>query len=364
MDDRKLVKKRSAFKKIFAFICIVLIILIGSAFFVVSWYNNAVNNPIGTSDDRFTFEVKEGDTLSGIASQLKSSGLIKSDIVLKIYLREKNLTPNIKPGIYTISGDVNLPEVIQIFEKGVLKPSVVVTLKEGYRATQIADAIDAESETLTKFDKNEFLKIVNNPDAYSFSSDVATFLNNNKPAGNNLEGFLYPDTYFFDIDMDSKAIVDFMLVNFKEKITEAGIDVSNVKASQSNLDSLYEAIILASIIEKEASLTDDRSLIAGVFHNRLRDSFLLQSDATVNYVTGKNDAGVLIEDTKVDSPYNTYKYTGLPPAPISNPRIESITAALKPKATSYYYFLHDSKGNSYFAETFQQHQVNVEKYLN
>lgn len=364
MDDKKIVKKRNIFRRIFATVSILLILITGSVFVLINWYNSAVNDPIGNSSDRFTFEVKEGDNLSAIASDLKKAGLVKNDIVLKIYLREKNLTPNIKPGRYTITGDVNLPELIQVFEKGVLKPSVIITLKEGLRATQIADVIDAESDQLSKFDKQEFLKIVNSPDSYIFSSEVSSFLSEIKPGGNNLEGLLYPDTYFFDIDMNSQAIIEFMLTNFENKITEAGIDLNNVTVNQSNLDSLYEAVILASIIEKEASLTDDRSLIAGVFHNRLRDTFLLQSDATVNYITGKNDAGVLLEDTKVDSPYNTYKYTGLTPAPISNPRIESITAALKPKATSYYYFLHDSNGNSYFAETFQQHQSNVEKYLN
>ena len=226
-------------------------------------------------------------------------------------------------------------------------------------AEDIAEAYTKNEET---FNKALYLDIAQNPDNYTFTAEIDTFLATNKPVGVSLEGFLYPDTYEFDPAYTEEQIISKFLENFMLKVDD-NLNLGSLNLTQDNVPTLYDALILGSIVEEESSAWDDRKEIAGVFHNRLINGMLLQSDATVNYITGKNDAGVLIADTKIDSPYNTYMYAGLPPAPISSPRIESIVASLYPNSTSYFYFLHTPEGQTYFAETLDEHTYNVEQYL-
>jgi UPF0755 protein len=130
-----------------------------------------------------------------------------------------------------------------------------------------------------------------------------------------------------------------------------------------NVKNLYEAIVLGSIIEKESSKLDKKENISSVFYNRMKIGMPLQADSTINYITGKKDPGVLTRDTFIDSPYNTYKYTGLPIGPICSPGIESIKAAIYPSNTPYYFFFHDAKGQGYFSVTYAEHQQKLAKYM-
>jgi UPF0755 protein len=159
--------------------------------------------------------------------------------------------------------------------------------------------------------------------------------------------------------MTTLQIVEVFLVNFINKYNENIAPIIGVQEPGHNLTSTYEGLILASIIEKEASAWDDRAEISGVFHNRLFIGMLLQSDATVNFATGKNDAGVSFQDQLIDSPYNTYRYAGLPPTPINNPRIQSLEAALSPNTTPYYFFYHTPDGETFFNEDFESHSAGV-----
>ena len=168
-----------------------------------------------------------------------------------------------------------------------------------------------------------------------------------------MRGILYPDTYRVDQDMTTTQIIEMMVVNFINKLETNGIDYKDYVADPNF--NLYDAIILGSVIEKEASAWDDRAEIAGVFHNRLDSGVALQSDATVNFATGKNDAGVNLVDQNIDSPYNTYLYPGLPPTPINNPRMESIIAALRPNATNYFYFYHTPDGQTFYNVNYSDH---------
>jgi UPF0755 protein len=187
----------------------------------------------------------------------------------------------------------------------------------------------------------------------------------------NYQGFLFPDTYIFAKDVTVKDIVQRMLSNFESKITDKMIYDIEAK----NLD-LREVITLASIIEKEVgrnkekiteedleTMQREREIVASVFLNRLEINMALESDATVNFITGKSDRSVTIEDTKVNSPYNTYLNRGLPPGPISNPGIDSIRAAIYPASSDYLYFLNSPDGTAYFAKTLAEHGENRVKYL-
>ncbi len=202
-----------------------------------------------------------------------------------------------------------------------------------------------------------------------------------KEAAGDLQGFLYPDTYRFFRDIKdrkvttseeaAKIVIDKLLSTFGQRIP----DNADLMAKKSGLKNFYQAVILASIIEKETgrtaltaaqknSLEEERKIIAGIFYNRLNINMALESDATVNYITGKKDPAVLLADTKIKSPYNTYQNTGLPPTPICNPSLSSIMAALQPEESDYLYFLHDqTTGKAYYGKTYDEHLANKQKYL-
>ena len=185
-----------------------------------------------------------------------------------------------------------------------------------------------------------------------------------KPSNADLEGFLFPDTYFLPepaTSTDESAIlIEKALNNFSLKFTP-----QMQQDAQKEGMTVYQIVTLASIIEKETSgLDTQRGVVAGLFYNRLNAGMPLQSDATVNFITGGNSPSVSIADTKIDSPYNTYLYKDLPPGPICNPSLSAIMAAIYPSKTDYMYFLTDPKtGKAIFAKTFDEQLANQQKYL-
>ncbi len=175
---------------------------------------------------------------------------------------------------------------------------------------------------------------------------------------NNLEGFLFPDTYKFYRETTAKKIIEKMLNNFDKKLS------SEIKEEiKSQNKTIFEIIILASMVEKEAGREEDMKKVADVFLNRLEVNHPLQSDATINYVVGEGRNKASHEDLQIDSFYNTYKYNDLPPAPICNPGLNAINAVVYPAGTDYFYFLTDPEGRAYFAKTFEEHQRNRAEYL-
>lgn len=163
------------------------------------------------------------------------------------------------------------------------------------------------------------------------------------------EGYLYPDTYRFYTDMDARQVSQIMQKRFQDKVGEIP----------------QEDLILASIVQKEAGSVpqEDKRIIAGIFQKRFENNYPLQSDATVNYITGKNHRQPSIDDTKTDSPYNTYQNVGLPPGPICNPGLAVIKAVRRPKESSYWFFLHPNSTTTIYARTFAQQQRLKRKYL-
>lgn len=245
---------------------------------------------------------------------------------------------------------------------------VTVTTLEGWTTQDIAAALE-EAEL---FSAEEFLEAVE-------EFDHTTFALIDKPNKTDLEGYLFPDTYRFAVGSEPETVIAKMLENFSKRLRSIGVtqdDELFVISTYPNLDisgadrepglSLYDIVTLASIIEKESggkgavgsalSLDQERRLVASVFYNRLAIGQALESDATVNYVTGKNSPGVSLRDTEVNSPYNTYKFPGLPPGPIGNPSLGSIQAAIEPADSDFFYFLHKQpSGKVDFSRTFEEH---------
>jgi UPF0755 protein len=241
---------------------------------------------------------------------------------------------------------------------------VKVTIIEGWTLEQMADKF----EDAGMFSAKDFL-------AAAEDYDASVFPLVEKPDNTSLEGYLFPDTYRFAKGAQPNDVITKMLDNFSKRVGSLGVDSAGndfvipgyedlVVTGGDNISgmSLYDIITLASIIEKESggsgpmSLAEERGLIAGVFYNRLIIGQGLESDATVNYITGKNTPGVSGADTQINSPYNTYRYAGLPPGPIGAPSLGSIAAALRPIKSDYYYFLHKQpSGEVVFSKTFAEH---------
>ena len=232
-------------------------------------------------------------------------------------------------------------------------PQTSITLLEGWSNKQIADYLTGQHIIAEPVD---FLSAVKNFDTTAYNSLLS------KNAQGNLQGFLFPDTYFIPTQPASgqnisQIIIKKALDNFAQKVTEQ----MRQQAKAQGL-SLYQIVTLASVIEKEAGQTGDKPAIAGIFYNRMKIGMPLESDATISYVTGS--ATISADDKKIASPYNTYLNKGLPQGPICNPSLSSIEAALYPAASDYIYFLTDPKtGKAIFAKTYEEHLKNKQKYL-
>lgn len=346
--------------KILAYSFLVITLIAAIVLYLAwGWYSSSIQ-PGGNMSETVEFIVDEGEPISNILTRLEEQNIIQNALAAQIYIRIEGINPNVKFGNYSIQTNSSTPEVIALLEEGTFKPGILVTIKEGLRYEQIADQLQQDLRA-TRFSVSEFLDIVDNPDSYEFANETTIFLSEYKIPGNSLRGFLYPDTYEFANDVDAKSVVEKMVLNLRDRLNQ-NLNLNNSLGTRSSIQTLYDALILASVIEKEASAFDDRADISGVFHNRLENGIGLESDATVNFITGKNDPGVLISDTKIDSPYNTYLYTGLMPTPINNPRIESIVAALEPNETDYFFFFHTDDGQTFYSETFEEHSRKVNEF--
>lgn len=240
-----------------------------------------------------------------------------------------------------------------------------ITFIEGWKMEDIAVYLQKNNIA----DKNIFLDYQKkiNKEKYKFLSDA--------PKNSSLEGYIFPDTYrILKLEKNATSVIDSIynkaITNFEKKFTQEMFE----RTKELNL-SVYEIVTLASIIENETgrnaitanqklNLEKERKVVSGIFYNRLKAGIALQSDATINYVTQKNNPAPSQNDLETKSPYNTYLNKGLPPGPISNPSISSILAALYPEKTDYYYFLHKQpSGEVVYSKTFEEHVKNKFKYL-
>jgi UPF0755 protein len=339
-------------EKIFLFAVILLLVLfaigIGSYFFI----QNRINSPLNSETDiKKEFVIEKGDSVKQIARNLEKEGIINGRDFFEIYVWQKKIAGNLQAGEYELSPSMTIPEIVGLFIKGKVKSNeVVITIPEGFSN----DDIDKRLSENGLIKRMEFLSFDKNPSldlsGYDFLRD--------KPEGIGLQGYYFPDTYRYYNDSSVEGIAKKMLDNFDEKLSQ---DLREEIKRQNK--SVFEVIILASIIEKEAKFPEDMKKIAGVFQNRLNAGKPLESDATINYITGSGRAQSTFEDLQIDSPYNTYKYPGLPPGPISNPGMGAIRAAIYPEMNDYLYFLTKRDGKAVFSRTLEEHLENKRKYL-
>lgn len=308
--------------------------------------------------EEFKFLIPKGANTSAIAESLYEQGLIKNAGMYKLLSKFNGYDGLYQSGTHILSKSLSYDEIMRVLTS---KPaSKQVMIPEGKNFKQIVDILYAKQ--IIK-DKDKFIRIANTEKFdYPFLKDLP-------PRDNKLEGYLFPDTYEFDMNASEQEIIRKMLDNFNRKLKPEYND--QIKRLKGNM-TLDRVIILASIIEREAKNPDDRDLISGVFYNRLtsKDKTLrkLQSCATIQYIlvkmTGAVKERLLDADLAIVDPYNTYMYEGLPPGPICCPGEAAIKAALYPEDTEFLYFVAkgDAAGSHQFSKTFKEHQAAIRKY--
>lgn len=330
-------------KKSYLLLIIALFLIV--IFWSYSFYNNSLSYKLNpASDKRVIVKIEKGSLANQVAEELYRLKLIKSPFVFNLYLKRHNLSNQIKAGNIVLQENYDLKKIAANLVEG-KGSEISVTIPEGFTIKQIAERL--EKDGLTK--ASDFLDCIK---TCKFDYD---FL----PKG-YLEGYLYPDTYFVNIGTYSdKLFISRMLSTLKTRLSE-----DDWRAIKSGKRSFEQIMIMASIIEREEFSDKERPTVAGILWDRLDNKVALGADATVLYALGRTKGGLTYNDLQIDSPYNTRKYRGLPPTPISNPDITSIRAAIYPKETNYFYYLHDSQGKVHYAKTLSEHNENKRNYLN
>jgi UPF0755 protein len=333
----------SIFKKTVA-VSLFFLLLLGGLFY----FRYRVYYSHGNYSGKKMFEIKKGEGNREIASQLEEKGLIADEIYFYYYIYLHKLTSRIFPGEYQLSGSMSIGEIVNVITNPEEK-FIKITFPEGFTVQQMTERLNA-----SELPGDEFLKLANNPEkfkkryGYLGGAEIKT-----------LEGYLFPDTYFFKKDVSAEDIIGRMLNTFDSKLNEPirkGISDKN--------KTIGNIVIMASIVEKEVQTFEDMKIVAGIFWNRIKIGQRLQSDAPLSYILNDKEDSHNAKDLNFDSPYNTYRYAGFPPTPISNPGLNAINAAIYPVATDYNYFLTataDGVKKVFYSKTYAEHLMNKRK---
>lgn len=366
--SKKTKNKRNSgiFGSIVRFVLYITMVLVVSIFCAKMIIN--VSNDIFAflkDDSEITVTIPEGATTKQISKILGDNGIVDYPFVFRLYTDAKKdgskyYTEGYKVGQFTLTPNTNYDDLIYLLSNNSATREIVrLTFPEG---STIDEIIDILIKGGVKNTKEQYIDVIENYD-FDYRAinelDTDNFKNGRKY---RLEGYLFPDTYDFYTDENPVSVINKFLVNFDNKF-----DASYYETAQKLGLSVDEIITIASLIETESRLTDDRGKISSVFHNRIKNMAnypYLQSDATIQYALPERTKKVTPEDLKYDSPYNTYIYRGLPPSAIANPGLDAITYALYPEDTNYYYFVSNGRGRTYFATSLPEHNINIAKIRN
>ena len=321
--------------------------------FYLGFRQEEIESPASGDSTPILFTITPGETAATIATRLEKAGLIRDAGLFRLLVRYRGVDAQLEAGDYQLRPNMSLEEIANALQHG--SPSeVTITIPEGWRTEEIAETL--EERGLVKAE--EFLRTVREGEfEYDFLSD--------RPEGISLEGYLFPDTYSTPPDFEAAQIIDMMLANFGRRFTPE----MRQEAARWGM-SIHEVLTIASLVEREAKISEERPIIASVYLNRLEAGWLLESDATAQYALGYQEGTgqwwkspiSLEEMTQIDSPYNTYLYPGLPPGPICNPGLASIQAVINPAETNYMFLYHKGDGSHAFAESYEEHLENQRRY--
>lgn len=294
----------------------------------------------GAVGDEVTVVVPVGASLATIADRLAAKGVVKHARAFVIRAQSDGYSTKFKPGTYTFHQNEPYARLVALLTRGVKPPTTRISIPEGTTLRQAAGLVATAVPSITASD---YLQVARD--------DPPTFHLGGYEPGTTLEGMLFPATYEVVPKATAATFVDLQLKAFDDNF--ANVDLSRARAA--NLTP-YDVVIIASIIDREARVPTDRRLVSAVIWNRLHKGMLLQMCSTVEYALGKTKPVLTYDDLKIDSPYNTYKHAGLPPAPISNPGLAALRAAADPAAVDYLFFVarNDGTGRHYFSASYSQ----------
>ena len=311
----------------------------------------ALDTPAGDQTAEIELEVSPGESAMQVIEALAQTEIVHDATLLRLYLRYRGLDRGIEAGRYRLDGGMSIRDLAASLQSASAE-SLTITIPEGWRREQIAAYVAAQ---VPGIDESTFLAASEEMlSGYSFSEEA--------PQNSTLEGFLFPDTYLVDKNGDATRLVARMLDAFEAQMDD------NLRSAFSNQDlTLFQAVTLASIVEREAIVPQERPRIAAVYLNRLSAGMTLDADPTIQYALGLQPdgswwkAGLSFDDLELNSPYNTYLFSGLPPGPIANPGHASLEAVGFPAESNELYFraLCDGSGRHAFAETFEEHLLNA-----
>jgi UPF0755 protein len=310
----------------------------------------------GSAGGSVVFNVARGDSLKNITHELKKQGLITNELLFRIYVFVKGVSGSLQAGDYSLNAAMSFSDIVGKLRSGdTIK--IGATIFEGFDIDQVEATLNARFNDPKICGGNcgkkivlSYFKTKDFKNRFSFLKDA--------PDDASLEGYLFPDTYKFTSVDDHDSVAREMLKTF-----EANLSTDILEEIKRQGKTVYEVVTMASLVEKEVRGASDKRMVAGIMMNRLAGGMPLQIDATLAYITDKRTTRFSIDDTKIDSPYNTYVYRGLPKGPICNPGLESILAVVYPKKSDYYFYLSASDGHTVFSKNFQAHLVAKRNYL-
>lgn len=340
-----------------ALVAIMTVAVIGGGFWFFDWYRDQTAS--ANIGQQIVITVSEDDSVDDVAEKLSRYDLINFELYFKTLLRLESRS--LAPGTYQLEVGMTTGKIIDLItsEESVAvveREELRITIPEGFRIDQIADAVE---EAGLNGGREAFIEAVRDFDysSYDFLDDMP----DNADRLYALEGFLHPDTYFIMSDDPPEYLIQAMLDNFDAKLT----DQMREQAAAQGM-SIYEVVTIASIVEREAAIGTERPIIAQVYLDRLEIGMRLEADPTVQYVIGTAENWWPVptgDDLFEESPYNMYQHGGIPPGPIANPGIDSIIAVLNPSDTNYvFFFAIGDTGEHAFAVTWEEHQANIQRY--
>jgi UPF0755 protein len=357
--DSKRIKRQDSHDSGFLRLAVVFYLLTFSLILILITFvyiQNSINTPLsGIGYPRMVY-IPKGSNLKAVSSILKKEGIIDNTFMLNLIARYRFAQGILKSGEYQITPDMSPLQVLDAIINGKVY-QYSVTIPEGYNIFEIASLLHKKGLA----DKKRFISL-------SFDKEFIKSLEivSVPSAGSGLEGYLFPNTYYFSKEIDEGVIIKKLVDTFRDAVW----DRITAKSREIGLTP-HQIITLASLIEKETGREDEKPVISSVFHNRFKKKMMLQCDPTVIYAlllrdfkVGKEayDGNIRKYDLSLDSPYNTYKYAGLPPGPIANPGKSSIEAALSPDNSMYLYFVSKNDGGHYFSSSIKEHNRAVKMY--
>ncbi len=340
-------RRQQLFNRTFLYAMMVIVASLLLAVYALHVANDALALMKPSSD--LSVKIEKGSTVGRIARELKDAGLIEYRWAFVLFAKVTGNADSFQYGTYVLNTDMDYLELVTNLQKTAsFRATVTVMIPEGAELREIIATLDEKNVCTAE----ELWDAVEN---HPFDYD---FLQNLPERENRLEGYLFPDTYEFFEQSDAVTVLTKFLDNFEVKFSQELRD----RAQEIGM-SIDEVVTLASIIEREAASDEDRATVSSVFHNRLNSTQypLLQSCATVQYVLQERKPGRPYADIKIDSPYNTYLYEGLPIGPIASPGLASIRAALYPETTDYYFFVVTADGTHIFSKTLAEHNAAVKQ---